>query len=261
MKLLYCLQYHKGDQEMAMSLARLVADVIEERKCADADMLFAASANADFDHGTMRYCARKFSQVRTFRCINDINGWPAGPNNQAHESARHFAQQVQTGRWNYSGILMGEPDCVPLRRDFFRILRTEWEKGPQTVMGPWVTHGPTPYNQHINGNSIFGPKFIYQNTNIFRADDWIGWDAANANMLMTHGRASLWMHSDYKLGDDSVNPWKGCDHLFIDQEFRKPHPHWRLGSHEVAYLHGVKAWEEAQLCVRQKLLSETTKEP
>ena len=228
-------------------------------------MMFAASANADFDYDTMRYCARKFAQVRTFRVTKDINGWPAGPNNQAHETARYFAHQVQTGRWAYSGILLGEPDCVPLRRDVFALLNREWQQGPKTVLGPWVTSGPPPYNQHINGNSIFGPEFIYRHPEIFRCDDWIGWDAANAQLLMQHGRASLWMYSDYQLGTPQ-NPWKGCDHLFSRRGMRKPHPFWHLVDQEVAYLHGVKRWDLAQACVRNRLLGEsldesTTNEP
>lgn len=258
-KILYALQYHKGDQKAAMALARLMADIIPEKKCADADMMFAASANADYDFDTIRYCARRFASVRTFRCVKDINGWPAGPNNQAHETARYFAQQCQTGRWKYTGILMGEPDCVPLRRDVFALLNKEWQAGPPTVLGPWVTSGPPPYQQHINGNSIFGPQFIYSNPQIFRCDEWIGWDAANAGLLLQHGRASLWMHSDYQLGTPQ-NPWKGCDHLFSRRELCKPHPFWKLKDQEVAYLHGVKRWDLAQACVREKLLGEKTDE-
>jgi hypothetical protein len=257
-KLLYALQFHKGDQQMAMNLARLIADVIPERKCTDFDMMFAASANASFDMATIRYCARKFGQVRTFRCVKDINGWPAGPNNQAHETARYFAQQCMSGRWNYAGILLGEPDCVPLKREFFALIAAEWRQGPQTVMGPWIVHGPPPYNQHINGNSVFGPQFVYNNPVIFRADDWIGWDAANAGLLMQHGRASKWMFSDYRLGKKD-NPWKGCDHLFAPRPFMKPHPFWKLGNQDVAYMHGVKAWQEAQECVRHRLLGEELK--
>lgn len=243
---------------MAMNLARLVADVMPDGRSGDADMMFAASANADFDHATMRYCARKFGQVRTFRCLRDINGWPAGPNNQAHEVATHFAQMCRTGRWDYSGILMGEPDCVPLRRDFLTLLRQEWDQGPKTVLGPWVTNGPAPYNQHINGNSIFGPDFIYNHRQIFKAEDGIGWDAQNAGLLLKHGRASMWMYSDYQLGQPQ-NPWKGCDHLFSRRPLREPHPFWKLVDQEVAYCHGIKAWEEAQECVRQRLLGEELK--
>lgn len=258
-KILYALQYHSGDQKAAMSLARLMADIIPEKKCLDADMMFAASANADIDMATVRYCARKFAQVRTFRCIKDINGWPAGPNNQAHEVARYFAQQVQTDRWKYTGILMGEPDCVPTRRDVFSLLNEEWKKGPHTILGPWVTSGPAPYNQHINGNSIFGPAFIYTNPDLFRCDPWIGWDAANANFIMHHGRASLWMYSDYQLGTEQ-NPWKGCEHLFSDRPLRQPHPFWNLRTQKVAYVHGVKRWDLAQACVRERLLGETIDE-
>lgn len=258
-KLLYALQYHKGDQQMAFNLARLIADVMPEGRSASVDMMFAASANADFDHATMRYCARKFGQVRTFRCVRDINGWPAGPNNQAHETARHFAQNCRSGRWNYSGILMGEPDCVPLRRDFFDLLIDEWGKGPQTVLGPWVANGPPPYNQHINGNSIFGPNFIYEQKTIFRAEDWIGWDAQNCQLLMRHGRASKWMFSDYRLGKKQ-NPWQSCDHLFRDRPYLKPHPFWKLKTQQVAYLHGVKEWKQAHICVRSRLLDEEEEE-
>jgi hypothetical protein len=122
-------------------------------------------------------------------------------------------------------------------------------------MGPWITAGPAPYNQHINGNSIFGAQFIYKNAQIFRAEDWIGWDAQNAQFLMSHGRASMWMYSDYQLGT-GVNPWKGCDHLFSRKEMRPPHPFTNLKTQEVAYLHGVKRWDLAQQCVRQRLLGE-----
>lgn len=245
--------------EMAMSLARLMADIIPEAKTPDADLMFAASANADFDHSTMRYCARKFSQVRTFRCTKDINGWPAGPNNQAHETARYFAQQCLSGRWQYSGILMGEPDCVPLRQDVFKLLREEWLQGHRTIMGPWVTNGPAPYNQHINGNAIFGAEFVYRNPQIFKAESWIGWDAQNAGFLLAHGRASKWMHSDYQHGTEQ-NPWRGCDHLFAPRPFFKPHPFWQMKEQQVAYMHGIKAWREAQACVRARLLGDTTNE-
>lgn len=251
-KLLYALQFYEGDREAAMSLARLVADLIDG-KCADADLMFATNTTADFDHDTMRYCARKFSQVRTFRAVKKAEGWPIGPNNQAHETARYFAQQCMIGRWKYSGILLGEPDCVPLRKDWLHLLREEWEKGPPTILGPWVTSGPKPFYQHINGNAIFGPEFVYKNTQIFRCEDWLGWDAANAQFLMSHGRPSLWMYSDYQLGTEN-NHWKGCEHLFSRRGMRKPHPFWKLKDQEVAYLHGAKRWDLAQACVRERLL-------
>lgn len=255
MKLLYALQYHPGDMPAAMALARLIADVIPDKRCAEADFLFAASAKADFDFNTIRYVGRRFANVRTFRCVRDFEGWPKGPNNQAHETARYFAQQVLAGRWKYDGIFLGEPDCVPLRRDFLRLIAEEWSRGPQTVLGPWVTNGPKPWNQHINGNCVMGPQFIYNNPSLFRCEDWMGWDVGSCETIMAHGRASMWIYSDYQLGTPQ-NTWKGCEHLFSRRELQKPHPMWKLRFQDVAYLHGAKRWDLAHDCVRHRLLHE-----
>lgn len=253
MKLLVALQYHVTDQDAAVGLARLIADLVPESKCPYADFLFSASFQAEHDLATIRYVARKFDQVRTYRCIKNVNGWPQGPNNQAHETARHFAHMVHSGRWHYSGILLAEPDCVPLKRDWIKLLFDEWHAGTQNCLGPWVTYGPPPYQQHINGNAIFGPRFILSNSQIFRAPDWIGWDAHNAGFLMAEGRASKWIFSDYQHGTPG-NPWRDCDWLFSDRPIFEPHPLWRHGPQSPAWLHGCKRWDLAQACVRERLL-------
>lgn len=250
--LLLALQFHVTDYEAAMSLVELICDTMEPGQEQFADFMFAASARADLDRHIVREAARRFRQVHTFRCTKDINGWPAGPNNQAFEVAHHFASMCLSGRWEYAGMLLAEPDCVPLRRDWIELLTREWHDGPPTCLGPWVTCGPAPYNQHINGNSIFGPHWIATHKQAFRAPSPIGWDAFNAGMIMSSGRASRWIFSDYVLGTER-NPWRGCDDLFKPREILAPHPLARNGPQSPAWLHGPKCWKEAHACVRERL--------
>ncbi|MFB1500829.1 hypothetical protein [Thiocapsa sp. N5-Cardenillas] len=251
MKILLALQYHSGDEECASSLAKLIASIMPEGKCRVADVMFSAAPDADIGHEAVGAMATKFDQVHTYRVRSKANGWPKGPNLHAAETMFYVAEHVFNGRWDYNGVWLMEPDCLPLHRDFINLIVQEWTEGARTILGPWI-HTEKP---HINGNCIIGTQFGYHHRReIFVASETQGWDWQNRKFICQWGRPSRLMFSDYHHGTEG-NPWRGCEFLFAPRALPKGHP-LKLREQTPVYLHGVKSWQKAHPCVQATLLGE-----
>jgi hypothetical protein len=258
---LYALQFCPEDRTYAMGLARLIADL---EPAPQTRMAFAFCPRFDtmMDPGVEMYVRNKFPDTRVLHCVNHTVGWPKGPNAMAHElySRFHFhCHSERPDRWNYCAILMGEPDCVPLRPGWVEELQNEWYEcnwawplgNRQHVLGCWLTKSECDCAiPHINGNCMISPDFLSVYP-AFRMTNFGAWDTTHSVAMLEHGRPSRLILSDYGIGGQK-RPWTGCSDVFKNYLIPPESGHPLAGqSLSPCYLHGVKQ-ARAQQCVRDK---------
>jgi len=153
-RLVVCLQFYSADRASAMRLARLIADIELSRR-EDVEIIFVARFDTDHDHETIKYVEQKFP-VSWFTTHTWWTGWPAGPNAMAKDTL----EWVAANRKNALGVLLLEPDCVPVKTNWLDILIDEWRIAKAAdvwIMGAWRASGGE--FGHLNGNCIVRPDF------------------------------------------------------------------------------------------------------
>lgn len=230
------IQFWQGDKELAMGLARLIADLEDAPR--PETILFTARFDCEFDEETIAYVAKKF-QVARFKTTRKATGWPNGPNQMMGESYQYLVELRRRGRFEGStGILFIEADCVPLKRGWIDDLTKEYESCGKHVLGAWLKSGDVAI-EHVNGNCIISFDFWRKCPQICNPPSRGGWDAVLAPYILPSAAPSRLIWSDYQLGT-SKNPWKGDMFLWEPKAYKDPknalygqklHPVW---------FHGIK---------------------
>ena len=253
--ILFCMQFCKLDEEPAYELIKLMTDVVvaNGKGQAPVDLMLATRFDTTINMEKAMYAAKAFRAIRTYTCPSQVTGWPDGPNALAYGVYRYFASQCTSKRFKYEAIFLMEPDSVPLRLDFIDRIVSEWHSHNRAIMGFHVK--PDKAIGHINGNMIIRNDF----GNICRkfGSGPLGhaWDDRFKKELVGNAFPSKEIYSDYRIGTPE-NPWRGRDSLFGLRGAWPDHPHANDGQWLPSWLHGVKCWKEAHVCVREELLNE-----
>jgi hypothetical protein len=137
----------------------MIAD-IEPVYRPDIKFVFVYRFDCEPDQETIMYVSHKF-QTETFKSHLKWEGWPAGPNGMAVDILRALDGRTKTGEWkDITGMLLIEPDCVPLTTAWLYLIMHEWEQARaqgKWIMGAWRDSG-TQWG-HINGNCVVRPDF------------------------------------------------------------------------------------------------------
>jgi hypothetical protein len=207
MRLVIALQFYSEDRDKAMRLARFAAD-IEPAFRADVELCFVARFDAQHDEETMAYVAKKMA-VSKFTTTTQWTCWPAGCNAMAldflREAMRRYnpdltkhqrqlssltgksrdalfkkLQENLRGEWSdVSFILMMEPDCVPMDKNWINRLKDAWNDARRSdclIMGAWWDGGGP---GHINGNCVIVP-WLASEIDLRVITPYAGWDVAIA---------------------------------------------------------------------------------
>lgn len=258
-KILYALQFSPMDRNQAMALARLIADIGPAGQD-KMDFMLCPRFDTVVDTISESCLREKFGDVKTYQCRNLVNGWPKAPNAMVHEIYNMFVAKCQSKEWEYDAIFFGEPDCVPLSKDWIAKIWREWNEcnwkwpggNTQLVLGHWLTkQGNDSGVPHINGNCLISPKLlkVYPAFNNTVAG---AWDFTHARQILAHARPSKLIFSDYCIGGvNRRRPFLGCEDMFKVRILDGPTPISREPVQPV-YLHGIKDIRSID-CVRSVL--------
>ncbi len=254
MSLILNLQHFSGDQNQAMELAKLIAD-LEDSPRDDVIFLFTARFDCMIDHQVVSYVRKKFPRTVFYKTVRKATGWPEGPNSMFAESYSHCVERIRDGTYkDVDGILFMEADCVPLAKDWINQLKGEWDRckgNGKMVTGCWF-EADDARTRHINGNMIIHKDLWMKNRQILTPMNG-GWDVSIAPITMSNAIPSKLIYSDYHLGVAGYNEWKGCDDLWKIRTFAaKNNPLHGQELHPV-WLHAPKDLRGIE-CVRAKLL-------
>jgi hypothetical protein len=184
------IQYYQSDRDRASDLLRLITDIEpnyagEERNPNVKLRLVARYDCPHLDLEDIKYAARKFdvSWSRTER--HQWDGWPAGPNGMAYDILHTADRWLADCGWSDTdGILLLEPDVVPLSRDWLIALQAEWARAlgdGKWCMGSWRNSGGE--HGHINGNAIWSREAC---KHLGAAQKHLAWDCAIAPRFKDH---------------------------------------------------------------------------
>jgi hypothetical protein len=232
-KILLLLQYWNGDRDMAMKLARIIAD-LQPNHCDLADFMFFSRFDTSHDLKTEQHVQRKFN---IWSATNNRRsaGWPHGCNDLWFGAMDWVYSQQEAKRVpEYKAIFTFEADGVPLTTNWIAELHHAWDeqqqKKPTYVYGPLLKFP----DEHINGNALFSGdrKFIY----------WLarrqagcaphqGWDYALKDKFRSWGWANCPIMQSYwrkeTIGEEE-----------FQQEIQKG----------TVYIHGIKDLSGMELC-------------
>lgn len=240
MKLLIALQFWSGDREQAMRLAQLIAENEPARRD---DVMFCFFNRSDcepVDRETLGKMLMKMDAFsRVSMTVDRETDWPDACNAMAIDVLRQSAFQWKFGPWHdISGVLLLEPDCIPIARDWIDQVKKEWAAAfidGKWLMGTWRDGGGD--LGHINGNMVVRPDFA-QLVDFTQVYPGLAWDCALAPQLHTHWQVTYLMCNRWKerkLCDEIIQVHRDAHGSSI---FQKP-----------VLVHGVKddsVWDYAK---------------
>lgn len=152
------IPFHDADRLAAIELVELIA-AIEPARREDVRVRLVNRYDADnLPLATIQSIGKKFD-VSWGITKSKETGWPAGPNAMTIEIIEGAPKWLEAAGWpGANGVLIMEPDCVPLRRDWLDVLIREWDihrPAGAWQMGAWSNSGGV--WGHINGNSLIRP--------------------------------------------------------------------------------------------------------
>lgn len=235
MMLIY-IPFYAKDRERAMKLARWIAD-FDSKARTDVQIVLVNRFDAEApDDDTIARVQTTFP-VSHFRSTTKKTGWPDGCNAMAFDILRDAKEAVEDGLVQRGDpILIMEPDCVPVHRDWIFMLLSEWvrlEPG-KLVMGAWRKSGPE--CGHVNGNALFDADILRLIPGIEAAIASIrgtAWDAALAPYFEKY-----WHFTGL-----ISNHWN--ENTLTDEQIETP---W-IGTLPPVLIHGCKSddvWKYAQ---------------
>ena len=204
------LQFYGGDWYKAMKLARLLADVEQNRRD-DIALMFVRTDECPKNGlitETIRRCAEIF-QVEDVILHPDtpeheakwwaLNKWPIGCNILWAGAISHFLKNMDP-RWTTIFTVDGG-DGVPLHRewanlmikDHLHTLHSNLEVTGRVFkdgLGRW----------HANGNMVIERSFVQQHPEVLdMPDDRTAWDVWHADKILPHCRSSSAVRCDWKV--------------------------------------------------------------
>lgn len=185
-KLVIAIQFYDKDREAAMRLAKFIVD-LEPKFRDDVELCFVSRFDAvPITPGEMMRFVRTVP-ISWYHTETRETGHPAGCNAMAREFFVEAIKRANNGEWaNVDAILMLEPDCVPVARDWIDQLRAEWDNAryQPVVVGCYRDEGVDV--PHINGNALFSTRLAdYVDLSDVPG---LGWDSAMFKLLFDgHG--------------------------------------------------------------------------
>ena len=202
--MILALQYYEGDQERAMSLARLLADI--EPSYRD-DVVLAlvcqpGTRSSDLVRATMERCSRKFP-IQHVVSRRGAEGWADGSGQLWAGTMEHFHGARGRAQLSFGTIFTFDGnDGVPLHNNWIDLLKEE--HGNTLRMGKFVSGElilDIPSHPHINGNMIVELSMLDSHPELL--DIPLGatlegldtWDMRNAPIFLPCASASTIVYS------------------------------------------------------------------
>lgn len=227
------VQYWSGDEERALALARLIAD-IEPKRREDAILVLSRRLDCKLSEEaarTARYCEEKLPTMLLHSKRPEVGhpdgsfGLWAGTVGRLHRLWMKGALPWEWGKC----VFTCEADGAPIRKDWIDQLRKAHHRS--LAMGKRITGAVMDEPLwHVNGNLVMDLSVWSDHPTLAHCPNGVAWDCHHATILLPEARACLAIRNEYQTRD------------------------WTLGAlrpigRESAWLHGVRD-ESVVNCVR-----------
>lgn len=196
--MIIALQYYFGDEEKALKLARLLAD-IEHSKTSHTLLLvrsFDTKESVELRR-TVCYCARKFQVVKT-KSNERRTGYPDGAYGLFH-GAMTAAERLRVSglvSWGEDSVFCCEADGCPLSLSWISILEEAHRMTLQS--GKRVTGAvmEQPY-RHVNGNLVAHISLWSDRASLRSCSPYVAWDIFHRDVLLAETRPSTVIRNEH----------------------------------------------------------------
>lgn len=223
--LVICIQYYANDRQQAADLCELIAQ-IEPRRREDVRVRLVARQDCPhLDKAVIDAVGGKFdvSWAKTSKPV--VEGWPQGPNAMAIEILSTAPDWLHVNGWtDANGILMLEPDCVVLQKNWLDQILAQWDAAHAAgawCMGSWRNSG-TPWG-HVNGNACYRVDFA-ELTKLHKCPPDYAWDC----------HAAMLAHKNWQISGLFLNKFR--EQNATEEALRTP----EIGDAPPVLCHGYK---------------------
>lgn len=201
--MLIALQYWQGDEAEALSLARLVADIEQERR-EDVVLVLARAFDCELSSeavAAQAYCQAKMQTI-LLRSSYQRVGHPDGCFGvwAGTVTALHRMWIRQRIPWDHHSVATFEADGCPVRPDWIGRLRTAHERTLAQglrITGP-VMDEPWP---HVNGNLCMHLSVVADFPSLRECPRKVAWDVHHAPILLPLTRPCGVIRNEYGTKD------------------------------------------------------------
>jgi hypothetical protein len=174
-----CLQCWPGDQDAAIELTALIADMEPvRREETEFFLIYRKDCPLALAHYFTAIAAPKFGRVGAYVARNHDEGWAGGCNMLAASAFIEMTLLVRQETCRNTGFLLFEPDCVPLALDWIDQLSAEWDRVcfiGKEAFGHWHQQGDAS-TLHMNGNAVWRTTFFDEHPTSIIGAATQGWD-------------------------------------------------------------------------------------
>ena len=193
--ILICIPFWKGDQGQAIELCRIIAGLQAAHAAQTAHVMLINRQDCPMDTNMVKIISSKFNTL-TYKSPSALRGWPSGPNGMFGTTMIHIANQFAK---NYECVFWMEPDCVPLKPNWFWDLVLEWRrKHPKAkIVGCRHDCNGNGTGDHITGCALYDPNIARIMPAITRCCN-IAWDYALRDRIVAIGGSTKLIQNRYR---------------------------------------------------------------
>lgn len=191
--LLIVIPYYSGDRAQALELCKVISGLQPHPVGNLAHILLVSRRDCGIDGTMSKILSPKFKVFQ--KLSNSVSkGWPRGPNGMF----AYAMIQIAVYKMQYECVFWMEPDCTPIKRNWFWELVLEWRKrGPGVnVVGCMGDCNGNGTGIHITGCALYDPniaKIIPEITNCQMA-----WDYEHRDKIVAMGKHTDLIKNPYK---------------------------------------------------------------
>lgn len=193
---LIVIPYWAGDQPQAIELCKVIAALQPHHAGKLAHVMLANRQDIKADKNMIQIISRKFN-VLTRTTMSPLRGWPGGSNGMFGDTMIHLSNSKAEKQ--YEVIYWMEPDCVPMRPNWYWDLVLEWRKKHPSarIIGCRHDCNGDGTGDHITGCALYHPNIARILPQICTSST-IAWDYQHRAAIVRIGGHTELIRNRYK---------------------------------------------------------------
>lgn len=194
--ILIVIPYWQGDQVTAKEMCRVIAGLQANHAGTTAHVMLVARQDVKMDHDMINIISKKFNTL-THLSASPLRGWPNGSNGIFGDSMIRISNSKFDK--TYETVFWMEPDCVPMRPNWFWDLVIAWRgRHPTTkIVGCRHDCNGDGTGDHITGCAMYHPNIARILPQICKSDH-IAWDYQHRAAIVRMGGPTNQIANRYK---------------------------------------------------------------
>lgn len=193
--ILIVIPYWDKDLTQAIELCKICAGLQPHHVKHAAHVMVSIRQDAKIDQNLIKIISSRFNTL-TYRCLSPLRGWPNGSNGMFASTMINISNNLVN---YYETIFWCEPDCIPIRPNWFADLSLEWKRRHPTanIIGCRHDCNGNGTGDHITGCALYHPNIARILPEITKSDG-IAWDYEHRAKIVAMGGSTKLIQNWYK---------------------------------------------------------------